>query len=109
MLFGTGGGQTDPPSVAGPTTPPRLQPLTAATEVEVAYSGNPPTATRITLNIEYAGAAPGLVAGVTQINIMLPETIPASPFFATGIMPLWVLTNRQLFDYETVSIFVATD
>jgi uncharacterized protein (TIGR03437 family) len=103
MLFGTGGGQTNPPSVAGGITPLGLRPLIASVQVEIAYS---PSAL-IVLNSEYAGAAPELLSGVTQVNVTLPDVIPVSPFYPSGTLPLVVRTNGQL--DQTVTIFVATD
>lgn len=70
VLFGTGVGQTSPPSVAGEITP--VEPRPATHESIAVYVNS-------TLNLaklEYAGAAPGLVSGVTQLNIRLPETFP---------------------------------
>lgn len=71
VLFATGGGQTNPPSTAGEVTPLEIRPLQEPITASVVGMGQPP------LTIEYAGAAPGLVSGVTQINIKLPDTIPS--------------------------------
>ncbi len=103
MLFGTGGGQTNPPSVAGGITPLGLRPLIANVQVEIAYSPTAP----IVLNSEYTGAAPELLSGVAQVNVTLPYVIPVSPFYPPGTLPLFVRTNGQL--DQTVTIFVATD
>lgn len=103
MLFGTGGGQTNPPSVAGGITPLGLRPLIANVHVEIAYSSSAP----IELNSEYTGAAPDLLSGVTQVNVVLPDVIPVSPFYPPGTLPLFVRTNGQL--NQTVTIFVATN
>ena len=64
-LFATGSGLTDPPSADGeiakqPLPRPRL-PISVQ------------TADAQPLDILYAGAAPGLVAGVLQVNVRLPE------------------------------------
>ena len=40
------------------------------------------------MTVEYAGAAPGLVAGATQINIKLPDVIPTVGGFPRGVVPL---------------------
>jgi uncharacterized protein (TIGR03437 family) len=71
------------------------------------YSGNGPSFPTVPLSIEYAGAAPELLSGVTQLNVTLPEVIPATQFYPPGVLALFVLTNGQLFGYQTVTIFVA--
>ncbi|MBI3666399.1 MAG: hypothetical protein HY236_09290 [Acidobacteria bacterium] len=66
VLYATGGGQTDPPGVDGTlaTAPyPKLK-----LPVTVTMGGQLAT-------IEYAGAAPGLVAGVIQVNARVPPGI----------------------------------
>jgi len=66
MVFGTGFGPTDPPGsdgLAGKQPAPLTHPVTAkigGVEAEVVY----------------AGAAPGLLAGITQINLRVPFTAP---------------------------------
>jgi uncharacterized protein (TIGR03437 family) len=102
-LFGTGGGQTNPASVAGNITPPELRPLIANTQVYVDTNSLP----AVQLSIEYAGAAPELLSGVTQVNVTLPDVIPAT-YYPPGVLPLFVNTNGQLFGNQTVTIFVAT-
>ncbi|MBI1895708.1 MAG: lamin tail domain-containing protein [Acidobacteria bacterium] len=65
MIFGTGGGQTEPPSRDGQMAggdPPRLS------HVFVEIDGMP-------AEVTYAGAAPGMVAGVWQVNVRVPEGI----------------------------------
>jgi uncharacterized protein (TIGR03437 family) len=103
MLFGTGGGQTSPPSVAGEVTPLELRPL--VTTPQAAIIGIPqmqPPA--IFLNVEYAGAAPTLLSGVTQINVTLPNTIPVSTGYPPGTLPLMVV-EPGLPSYQVVTIF----
>jgi uncharacterized protein (TIGR03437 family) len=58
----------------------------------------------IELPIEYAGAAPGLLSGVIQINVKLPDSIPTSPNIPRGTLSLYVQTNGAL---DPVSIFVS--
>jgi uncharacterized protein (TIGR03437 family) len=66
-LFATGEGQTSPPGVTGAITGNTLsQPLLPVT---VQIAGLPATVT-------YAGTAPGLVAGVMQVNVSIPATVP---------------------------------
>ncbi len=106
MLFGTGGGQTNPPSVAGEVTPLELRQLVNVPQVPVPIlaQGGPPTP--VYLNVQYAGAAPGLLSGVTQINITLPATIPAMTGYAPGTLPFMIEVNDQLFS-GAVTISVA--
>jgi uncharacterized protein (TIGR03437 family) len=66
-LFATGEGQTSPPGVTGAITGATLsQPLLP---VAVQIAGLPAIVT-------YAGTAPGLVAGVMQVNVSIPATVP---------------------------------
>jgi uncharacterized protein (TIGR03437 family) len=69
MLYATGEGQTDPPVADGGIAPgaswrPQLR-------VEVRISGEPAP-------VEYAGAAPGLVAGVLQVNARIPLSLASA-------------------------------
>ncbi len=98
MLFGTGGGATVPPSVAGEVTPLALRPLENVPEVSINNS--------LRTVVEYAGAAPGLVAGATQINVRLPEEIPEIPGFPRGAVPLYVQTPGTSFYPGYVTVFV---
>jgi len=70
ILFGTGVGQTDPPGqdgrVAGAPLPRPLAPVTVRI-------GN------VEAQVLYAGAAPGLVEGVVQINALIPATVIPGP------------------------------
>jgi uncharacterized protein (TIGR03437 family) len=94
-LFGTGGGQTIPPSVAGEVTPFVLRPLANTLQVEV--DRGPPHF------VEWAGAAPGLVSGVTQINVKLPDVIPVIPGYPTGTV---FLSSPEFFGVVTISVAV---
>ena len=98
-LFGTGGGETVPPSVAGEVTPLALRPLASTPLVQLDST---------MLIVEYAGAAPGLVSGVTQINVRLPDVIPIVPGFPAGTVPLWVSPQSQ-FNAGIVTISVAVN
>jgi uncharacterized protein (TIGR03437 family) len=68
VLFGTGEGSTTPSgddgSVAATIFPAPLLP------VRVTIGG-------VEAQVLYAGAAPGLVAGVLQVNVVIPENAPA--------------------------------
>jgi uncharacterized protein (TIGR03437 family) len=81
MLFGTGGGQTNPPSTAGDVTPLALVPLIYTPIVQIG-------GTSTSLTVAYAGAAPGLLSGVTQINVTLPSVIPVISGYPAGTLPL---------------------
>ncbi len=98
MLFGTGGGQTSPPSIAGEVTPPGLRPLVTIPQVVLT-----PTQP-IFLNVEYAGAAPGLLSGVTQINVTLPASIPPEEGYPLGTVPLEVV-EPGVPTFQSVTIY----
>jgi uncharacterized protein (TIGR03437 family) len=71
VLYATGGGATTPASQDGvltslPYPAPDLQ-------VSVTIEGVP-------AEVKYAGPAPGLVAGVMQINVVVPATAWVAPF-----------------------------
>ena len=70
QIYLTGGGQTSPPGVDGELTPLR-QPfpiLRAATMVRIGG---------VAAQVLYAGAAPGLLQGVNQVNVIVPRNLPA--------------------------------
>jgi uncharacterized protein (TIGR03437 family) len=94
-LFGTGGGQTNPPSTAGQITPLALWPLALTPQAEIVYvvqpGGPPGTFVDAPINVEYAGAAPALISGVTQVNVTLPNVIPAIVGYPPGTLPLGVI------------------
>lgn len=99
MLFATGGGQTVPPSVAGEITPLELRPLAETPNVQI--PGYPP----VWWTAEWAGAAPGLVSGATQVNITLPNPLPVRTGWPAGTLPLTTVGN-ETFVSNTVTIFV---
>jgi uncharacterized protein (TIGR03437 family) len=66
MLFGTGGGVTSPPSSDGQFTAGTLD-LTVKPTVTIGGADGV---------VWYAGAAPGSVAGVFQINVQVPDAAP---------------------------------
>jgi uncharacterized protein (TIGR03437 family) len=71
VLYGTGGGLTTPASVDGLlTSQPYPKPMLP---VSVTIDSLPAP-------VLYAGAAPGLVAGVLQINLVVPATASPAPF-----------------------------
>jgi uncharacterized protein (TIGR03437 family) len=69
-VFATGAGQTDPPGIdgqiAGSSLPGPLLP------VSLRIGG-------LDAQVLYAGAAPGLIAGVLQVNLAVPQGVPSGP------------------------------
>lgn len=69
IVYGTGEGQTDPAGVDGkPDDSPA--PVPVAQPVSAVIGGVPIPV------VQYAGGAPGLVAGVLQVNIQIPQSVP---------------------------------
>ncbi len=79
-LYATGLGQTDPPGVDGAVYAGKLPRLRAP--VTVRFAG-------LAGEVLYAGPAPGMVAGVMQINVRLPQHAFAWPQF-----PVWLETGE---------------
>ena len=74
QVFMTGEGQTKPPGVTGAITtvtlpPPQVTPAPVQ-PVQVWIGGQPAVYT-------YAGEAPGMVAGVMQLNVQIPANAPS--------------------------------
>jgi uncharacterized protein (TIGR03437 family) len=74
QVFLTGEGQTSPPSVTGAITaatlpPPQVTPAPLLA-VGVLINGQP-------ASYVYAGEAPGLVAGMMQLNVQIPANAPS--------------------------------
>jgi uncharacterized protein (TIGR03437 family) len=69
-LYGTGGGQTNPPSVTGSVTPipANASQLLTIPNVTATVGGLPAT-------VNFAGEAPGLVTGVFQVNVVIPSGV----------------------------------
>lgn len=80
VLYGTGEGTTDPGvddgTIAGNVLPKPVLPIA------VRIGGIP-------AQVLYAGAAPGLVAGVIQLNVMVPANAPS------GDVPIVVLIGSE--------------
>jgi uncharacterized protein (TIGR03437 family) len=72
-VYATGGGQTDPPDTTGSTAQGMAQ-VTAS--ISATIGGQPAP-------VQYAGHAPGEVAGVMQVNIQVPNGV-------TGWVPVTV-------------------
>jgi uncharacterized protein (TIGR03437 family) len=88
-LYGTGGGQTSPASVTGSVTP---VPTSASTLLNIAnvtatVGGLPAT-------VQFAGEAPGLITGIFQVNVLIPNgvtpgsAVPVSVSIGTIASPL---------------------
>ena len=69
-LFGTGGGQTNPPSTTGSVTPipANASQLLSIANVTASVGGIPAA-------VDFAGDAPGLITGVMQINVTIPSGV----------------------------------
>ncbi len=78
-IYGTGEGQTNPAGVTGsvtPGVPPFAMPAgNVATSFQVPGPGG--TITSIPATIQYGGEAPSLVAGVLQVNVVVPNSVPS--------------------------------
>jgi uncharacterized protein (TIGR03437 family) len=73
QVFATGQGQTNPAGVDGLIEPSVLPlPVPLLTAAGALVGGIP-------ANITYIGAAPGLVAGALQVNIVIPPGVPSGP------------------------------
>ena len=68
QIFATGGGQTDPAATDGLLSVAPFPSLILPVTVQIAGMDAP---------VSYAGAAPGLVAGMVQVNAQLPDNLPA--------------------------------
>jgi uncharacterized protein (TIGR03437 family) len=77
QVFATGQGQTSPPGVDG-----LIEPLSLPLPAPLLYAGA--TIANVPATIQYVGAAPGLVAGALQVNIVVPEGVPS------GLAPLFI-------------------
>lgn len=75
QIFMTGEGQTSPAGVDGAVTPNRLPVPTPALPVTVEIGGKPVPAADVT----FAGEAPGLIAGVLQVNAKIPSGVGTGP------------------------------
>jgi uncharacterized protein (TIGR03437 family) len=69
ILYGTGEGQTTPDGVTGSITGSTLPLPLPLLAVTVRIGGLPAV-------VEYAGEAPGLAAGIFQVNAQIPVTVP---------------------------------
>jgi len=81
MIYATGAGQTDPPGIdgmlAGDVLPKPVLPVSVTIAGQVA-------------ELSYAGAAPGLVAGVMQLNVRIPDGV------SSGAVPVQLQIGDQV-------------
>jgi uncharacterized protein (TIGR03437 family) len=70
QIFATGQGQTSPGGVDG-----MIEPVTLPLPIPLASAGV--TIGGVPATIQYIGAAPGLVAGALQINVVVPPGVPS--------------------------------
>ena len=69
LIYLTGAGVMDPASGNGVITGATLQKPVAAVTVQIGGVDAP---------VLYAGSAPGLVSGLVQVNVRIPQTVPVS-------------------------------
>jgi uncharacterized protein (TIGR03437 family) len=97
VLYGTGGGVTIPASDAGEISPLRARPVAATIEAGSALTK---------LLVDYAGSAPALIAGAIQVNVKLPDTLPALADFPAGALPMTVFGPPNGYDSGAVLVWV---
>ena len=96
VLYATGEGQTTPAGVDGKVarTSPLPKPLA---NISVHLGG--PQGVGIEAQVQYAGAAPGFVAGAMQINVVIPLGAPS------GNVPVYLSAgNANSIDMTSVAI-----
>jgi uncharacterized protein (TIGR03437 family) len=92
----TGAGPTDPPERDGEITAVDSRASSVMPIVAVIGAAMVEQA-----DVLYAGAAPGLVAGVDQVNVRIPADAPTGP-----AVPLTIRAQRSLLPVHTVTIAV---
>ncbi len=92
-LFGTGEGQTEPAGVDGLVTPETIETLPRPRLPVRVTIGN------VEAEVTYAGAAPGFVSGVLQINVRIPAGT------APGLAPVQVTVGSR-FNRQTAFVAV---
>jgi uncharacterized protein (TIGR03437 family) len=90
QLFGTGGGVTIPPSVDG-TLNPLVSTGALAASTTATVGGQ-------TATVQYSGPAPGLVAGVIQVNVVIPSGT------ASGNIPVTIQVGGVTSQTVTVAV-----
>jgi len=95
-LFATGLGQTSPAAVDGQVSVPPLSKLALPIWVTIGYT------TARAAQLQYAGPAPGEIAGLMQINV------PLLPGVSTGnAVPVGIGAGNAFSSYQPVTIAVA--
>jgi uncharacterized protein (TIGR03437 family) len=77
-IYATGEGRTSPPGVTGGVTGSDLK--NPVLQVSAKIGGQP-------ADVQYAGSAPGLVTGVLQVNVKIPDNAP------TGAVPIAIVVG----------------
>lgn len=85
VLYLTGAGATNPPSVTGSLNDFPLPRLVEPVEVLI---------NNVSAAVEFAGPAPGLISGVVQVNARVPANTPS------GAVPVWVKIGGVLSPYS---------
>jgi len=75
-IYGTGGGATSPAGQTGALSPLIQAPLTLPVAVQIGGQ---------TAKVVYAGAAPGLISGAIQINVLIPDTLLPGTAYDLGV------------------------
>lgn len=76
VLFATGLGQTSPQGQDGHVTAGTL--LAPVLPPSVWIGGLP-------AEVQYAGSAPGIIEGVFQLNVLVPQTVPTGPAISVSL------------------------
>ena len=87
VLYGTGAGQTSPPGVDG-------RPAVALSKPNAAISV---TIASQDAQVLYAGAAPGLVEGVIQVNAVIPATVAAGSQVPVSLRAGSIESQRNIY------------
>jgi len=95
-LFATGLGQTSPAAVDGQVSVPPLSELTLPVSVAIGFCAVDAA------QLQYAGPAPGEIAGVMQINVPLLPCVPTG-----NAVPVQIGPGSALSSYQPVTIAVA--
>lgn len=76
-IFGTGGGMSTPLGRTGTVSPLGLAPLMLPVTVQIGNQN---------AQVTYAGAAPGLISGMFQINAVIPDNLPPGSAYSLGLI-----------------------